>query len=168
MKRKHKNYSRPKTPFNKERILEEAKIKKDFGLKNKKEIWKAEARVKSMREKAKKLIGATPDKQKALFERLQKIGLNVDSIADVLALTKEDYLTRRLQTVLVSKKFATTMKGSRQLITHKKVLVDGRAVDTPSYVVPVSLENKISLREKKKKDKKNEGELNNGEDSNEE
>ena len=37
MKRKHKTYSRPKRPFDKLRIEEEAKIKKEFGLKNKSE-----------------------------------------------------------------------------------------------------------------------------------
>jgi len=60
MKRKHKKYSKPKRPFDKERIDEESGIKKEFGLKNKKEIWRAEARIKSIREKAKKLISATP------------------------------------------------------------------------------------------------------------
>ena len=34
MKRKHKIYSRPKRPFDKVRIDEEAKIKEEFGLKN--------------------------------------------------------------------------------------------------------------------------------------
>jgi ribosomal protein S4 len=56
MKRKHKTYSRPKRPFDKARIQEEVEIKKEFGLKNKKEIWKAEAKIKKIREKAKKLI----------------------------------------------------------------------------------------------------------------
>ena len=44
MKRKKKKYAKPKKPFDKARIQEEAKIKKDFGLKNKREIWKAESR----------------------------------------------------------------------------------------------------------------------------
>ena len=73
MKRKHKKYSRPKRPFEKVRIEEEAKIKEEFGLKNKKEIWKAEAKVKSMREKAKRLISARPEEQNALFNKLNKI-----------------------------------------------------------------------------------------------
>ena len=73
MKRKHKTYSRPKRPFDKERLEEEAKIKKEFGLKNKKEIWKAEAKIKSIREKAKKLISAEKEDQGALFKRLKNI-----------------------------------------------------------------------------------------------
>lgn len=151
MKRKHKTYSKPKRPFDKTRIEEEEQIKKDFGLKNKREIWKADARVKSMREKAKKLISSDQKDQQALFDRLKKIGLEVNSIADVLSLDKTDYLKRRLQSILVTKKLATTTKSARQLITHRKVLVGGKAVDSPSYVVPIALEDKITLKAKKKK-----------------
>ena len=154
MKRKHKTYSKPKRPFDKVRIEEEAEIKKEFGLKNKREIWKADARIKSIRERAKKLISANPEEQKNLFERLKKIGLEVNSIADVLSLNKEDYLKRRLQTVVVNKKLATTPKSARQLITHKRILVGGKIVDSPSYIVPVKLEKKISLKKGKVKKKK--------------
>ena len=151
MKKKHKTYSRPKRPFDKQRLEEEAKIKKDFGLKNKKELWKANARIKSMREKAKKIITAKPEEQKALFSRLQKIGLNVNSISDVLSLETTDYLKRRLQTILVEKKLANTTKMARQLITHKKVLVGKNIVNVPSFIVSVELENKISLKKSNKK-----------------
>jgi small subunit ribosomal protein S4 len=158
MKRKHKTYSKPKRPFDKIRIDEEAQIIKDFGLKNKREIWKAEARINSIRRRAKQLISAPPKEQKELFERLGKIGLKVNTIADVLSLDKQDYLKRRLQTVLVSKRLATTVKTARQLITHRKVLVNGRVVDSPSYIVPVQFEGKISLKQSKKKPVKEEKE----------
>ena len=148
MKRKHKSYSRPKTPFDKVRIEEENNIKKEFGLKNKKEIWKAEAKIKSMREKAKKLIRASPEEQQILFLKLQSIGLNVHSIAEVLALNIKNYLERRLQTIVARKGVARTIKSSRQMINHKKILVDGNTVDRPSYIVAVDLENQISLKEK--------------------
>ncbi|MEX0920604.1 MAG: 30S ribosomal protein S4 [Candidatus Pacearchaeota archaeon] len=148
MKRKIKKYSKPKRPFDKERIEEEAKIKKDFGLKNKKEIWKADSKIKSIREKAKKLIPAGEEEKQAFFDRLKKVGFNVDSIGDVLSLDKRDYLERRLQTILVKKGLVTTPKIARQLITHKKVLVNGRIVNIPSYVVPHDLEDKISIKKK--------------------
>ena len=45
MKRKQKKYSKPKRPFDKKRIDEENQLKKEFGLKNKREIWKAEAKI---------------------------------------------------------------------------------------------------------------------------
>lgn len=156
MKRKHKTYSRPKRPFDKFRIEEEAEIKKEFGLKNKREIWKADAQVKAIREKAKKLISSDEKEQKSLFDRLKKIGFSVNSIAEVLALDKRDYLNRRLQTALVKKKIAPTVKTARQLITHKKVLINDQVVDSPSYIIPIEFESKIKLKEKIKPVKKNE------------
>lgn len=156
MKRKHKQYSRPKRPFDKTRIDEEAEIKKEYGLKNKTEIWKADAQIRSMREKAKKLIPAPKEKQQELFERLKKKGFDVNSIGEILALDKKDYLNRRLQTILVKKDLAPTVKSARQLITHKKVLVNEKIIDSPSYLVPVKFENKISLKKNIKKIKEGE------------
>ena len=150
MKRKHKRYSRPKRPFDKQRIEEEAKIREEYGLKNKIEIWRADSAVKGIRSKAIKLIPKTKEEQKALFEKLKKIGLKADSLADVLSLEKSDYLNRRLQTIVFKKRLARTPKQARQMITHRKILVDGRAVDSPSYIVPVELEEKISVKVKVK------------------
>lgn len=154
MKRKHKLYSKPKRPFDKTRIHGESEIIKRFGLKNKKEIWKAEAKIDSIRQKAKNLITADLKEQESFFGRLKKMGLNVNSIAEVLSLTKEDYLKRRLQSVIVEKKIVSTMKSARQLITHRKVIVGENVVDSPSYIVPVDLEDKILLRTKTKKQEK--------------
>lgn len=153
MKRKHKNYSRPKTPFEKSRIDEEVQIKEEFGLKSKREIWKANAKIKKIREKAKKLISSKVGDQKSFFEGLNKIGLKVNSIPEVLSLDKKDFLNRRLQTIIFKKKIAHTAKEARQLITHKKIIVGNAVVDKPSYIVPVELENKITLKEKNKKQK---------------
>ncbi len=154
MKRKHKNYSRPKRPFDKVRIEEEKKIVKEYGLKNKREIWKAEAKIKKIRERAKKMVSAKEEEKKNFFEKLNGVGLKANSIADVLSLTKEDWLKRRLQTIVFKKGFAKTLKDARQLITHKKILIEEKAVNIPSYIVPVKLENKISVKPKKEKAKK--------------
>lgn len=151
MKRKHKLFSRPKKPFDKKRIEEEAEIKKEFGLKNKKEIWKAEAKIALMRKKAKDLISSDEKKQKALIERLNKVGLNVKSISDILGLNKIDYLNRRLQTILFKNKLANTPKHARQLIVHKKVLIDDKVVSIPSYIISKEFENKIKIKNKEKK-----------------
>jgi small subunit ribosomal protein S4 len=56
--------------------------------------------------------------------------------------------------MLVKKKLATTPRGARQLIVHKNVLVDGKVVNIPSFVVTKDLEGKIALKEKKVKVKK--------------
>jgi small subunit ribosomal protein S4 len=109
-----------------------------------------------MREKAKSLISAEEKEQQLLFTKLKKIGLNVNSIGEVLSLTKTDYMNRRLQTLLVKKNLATTVKGARQLIIHKKVLVNEAVVNTPSFIVPIELEDKIKIKPKKVKIKQKE------------
>jgi len=157
MKRKHKQYSRPKRPFDKNRIIEEEKIKNEFGLKNKKEIWRSESRIKDIRRRAINLIQAGPEEQKKFFEKLGKIGFKATSIAEVLSLDKKDYLRRRFQTIVASKKMARTPKHARQLIVHRKILVDGKAINSPSYIVPIELENKISLKAGKNPKKKVDG-----------
>ncbi len=150
MKRKHKQYSRPKRPFDKARIEEEAIIVKEYGLKNKKELWKAEAKIKIIREKAKKLVGSDEKERQELFDKLNKIGLKVNSIAEVLSLDKKDYLNRRLQTIVAKKRLVPTTKTARQMIVHKKVLVDGKVINIPSKIIPMGLENKITLKISKK------------------
>ena len=97
------------------------------------------------------MIGKDIAEQQAFFEKLNKAGMGVHDISDVLALTEESVFERRLQTFVVKKKLATTAKGARQLIVHKNVLVDGKIVNVPSFVITTDLENKISLKEKKAK-----------------
>ena len=88
-------------------------------------------------------------RQEVLFNKLKALGLKVSSIADVLALNVESLLERRLPTIVFKKKLASTPKQARQFITHKKVLVNGRAVNIPSFIVTRNLEDKISLKTKR-------------------
>jgi small subunit ribosomal protein S4 len=154
IKRKRKMFSRPKKPFDRERMDEENILVKRYGLKNKREIWKAKTAVSNMRRRAKALIGKEMVEQQSFFDKLNKMGMGVTDVSDVLALTEENIFERRLQTMLVKKKLATTAKGARQLIVHKNVLVDGKAVNIPSFVVTKDLEDKLALKEKKVKVKK--------------
>jgi small subunit ribosomal protein S4 len=156
MIRKHKKYSRPRKPYDLVRFGEENKLIETYGLKNKREIWKADAAVSEIRRKAKALITADVEKSKKLIEKLNKQGFNVKNIADVLALNKEEYLKRRLQSILVSKGVVKSPKQARQLITHKHVLINKNIVTSPSYVVSFDEEKKIELKikEQKKKDMK--------------
>ena len=139
--RKHKRYSRPKKPFEKQRIEEENEIIKEYGLKNKREIWKAEAAISRLRRIAKKLITSSQKEQEELFNKLNKIGLKVSSIPEVLALEKRDWIKRRLQSILLGKKLAKTPPHARQLIVHKRVKIKGRIVNQPSYIVRVDEED---------------------------
>ncbi len=149
IKRKRKKYTTPKMLFDSERITSENKIIKEFGLKNKKEVWKAKSEISKIRRRAKMLIAKGKEDQKEFFEKLNRLGFKVVDISDVLALTEEDWLGRRLQTFIYKKGFANTPKQARQLIVHKKVLVDENIVNIPSFTVTVDLENKLKIKENK-------------------
>ena len=151
IKRKRKLFNRPKKPFDRTRMDEENVLVKRYGLKNKREIWKAKTAVSKLRRRAKTLIGADMEEQQSFFDKLNKIGMKITDVSDVLALTEENLFERRLQSVLFKKKMANTVKGARQLIVHKNVLVDGKCVNIPSFVVTKVLEDKITLKERKVK-----------------
>jgi small subunit ribosomal protein S4 len=144
-KRKHKKYRKPKTPFDRERIKEEEILVKKYGLKNKKEIWKADSAIGKIRRQAKLLLTKEPREQEKFINRLKKVGLTVDNIADVLALDKEDYLKRRLQSIVTKKKIASTPKQARQFIVHKHVTINGKIINVPSYVIKTQEEDQIDL-----------------------
>tara|TARA_Y100000310_G_scaffold345856_1_gene471540 strand:- start:18419 stop:19003 length:585 start_codon:yes stop_codon:yes gene_type:complete len=154
IKRKRKLFSRPKKLFDRVRMDEEDLLVKKYGLKNKKEIWKAKSYISKLRRRAKNLIGSDSSEQKIFFEKLNKIGIKVLGTSDVLALTEEDLLNRRLQSFILKKELANSPKQARQLIVHKNVLVDGSVVNIPSFLVKKNLEDKILLKERKNKIRK--------------
>lgn len=157
IKRKKNLYSRPRKAFDAARIAEEGEIVKAFGLKSKREIWKAAAKIRNLRGRAKSLIPRPEEAKQEFFAKLNKMGLEVNNIADVLALKTENWLNRRLQTVVFKKGLTTTPLQARQLITHRNVFVDGKIVNVPSFFVTKELESKITLRPKKQKAAKTEG-----------
>ena len=144
-KRKRKKYSRPRKPFDKFRILEENELVKKYGLKNKREIWKADAAIGRIRNLAKQLITKSDEEKNAFVERLQKKGFQVEKLADALALNKEDWFKRRLQTMIFVKKLANTPKQARQLVVHKHIKVENKVVNIPSYQVNLEKEHEIKL-----------------------
>lgn len=146
MIRKHKKYSRPRTLYDKTRIQSENVLLKKYGLKNKREIWREEAKVKYFRNRAKDLITSSQEEQHQFFAKLKKLGFSVSSIADVLALTKEDIMSRRLSTLLVKKTLAKTPQEARQMIVHKRVSIHHRVVNSPSYLVPTNEEEHIVVK----------------------
>jgi len=151
IKRKRKLYSRPRKLFDAQRIKEENIIVNEFGLKNKREIWKAKSVATKFRQRAKKLIASTEEEKKAFLNKLQKLGLKTENISDVLALGEKDVLERRLQTIIFRKKMASTAKQARQVIVHKYVIVNGTVVNTPSFWVTPELEAQVEIRPKKEK-----------------
>lgn len=148
MKRQKKKYEKPRRPWDRTRIEAEKKLKQNYGLRRKKEIWRAESILRNYRRQARNLAAKKDkEKEKILIEKLVKIGLlnpNAD-LDDVLVLTVENLLERRLQTLTFKKGIARTARQARQLIVHGHVAIDGRRVRWPGTIVPVSEEGKIKF-----------------------
>ena len=154
IKRKRKKYEKPRKRFDSVRIKEENILVNTYGLKNKREIWKAKSVTSKIRKRAKNLISKGDNEQTKFIEKLKQKGILVENISDVLALGEKDILERRLQTIVCKKKLAKTLKQARQFITHKYILVNDQVVNTPSFWVSRDLENQIEIKPLKEKPKK--------------
>ena len=154
-KRLRKKYDRPLKPWQKQRILEEVKLMKEFGLRRKKEIWLAASLLRKYRSIAKEIIRLRSMNdpraeilEEELFRVLGQYGLlneNEKHVENVLNLTVRDILNRRLQTLVYKKGLARTPKQARQLIVHKHIMVGDKVVAAPSYLVKVEEEDKIQF-----------------------
>jgi small subunit ribosomal protein S4 len=160
-KRKSKRYNRPRKLYSTVRIKEENGLVNRYGLKNKREVWKTDFAVAKIRNTAKKLITASEEEKNKFIEGQKTKGFEVNSIADILGLNKEDYLKRRLQSIIVKKNLAHTHKQARQLIVHKHVTINNHVLNSPSHLTTLEEEKSVALNialpvEKKKLTKEEE------------
>jgi small subunit ribosomal protein S4 len=150
-KRQRKKYSTPLHPWRKLKIEQDKEITNEYGLKNKKEIWRAESLLRKFKAHSKHLIAEQTEQaekeKKQLIEKLTKLNLIHPNapIEDILGLDLKDLLNRRLQTMVYNKNLARSIKQARQFILHKHILVDGKKVNVPSYLVSKDEEDKISF-----------------------
>lgn len=150
-KRIRRKYDTPIHPWIKSRIDDEKRLAKTYGTKNKKEIWRMETVLKKFKSQAKSLIAATGDQaaleKEHLLRRVKDFGLvgtdvNFDNI---LGMSIDNVMERRLQTLVFKKGFARSIKQARQFIAHEHILVGGRTITSPSYLVTVAEESQIEF-----------------------
>ncbi|MCF7861493.1 30S ribosomal protein S4 [Candidatus Woesearchaeota archaeon] len=150
IKKLKKKYSGPSHPWQKARIVDEKDLLREYGLKNKKDIWKATSKLRNYRQQVKKLLADTSEhamKQKeSLLSKLKKFNFmaNDGNIDDVLNIEVNSILDRRLQTLVCKKGFARTMNQARQLIVHRHIMVGASKITHPSYLVSLEEEAQIS------------------------
>ncbi|MFP3191185.1 MAG: 30S ribosomal protein S4 [Thermoproteota archaeon] len=152
MRRFKKTWESPRHPWRKEVLAQEIVLLGKYGLRNKRELWKAYTILRRIRARARKLLALTgqerEEEEKNLMNLLKRYGLIMDGgkVDDILALTVEDILKRRLQTILYEKKLAQSLYHARQIIAHRKVIVGDRIIASPSYLVKKDEEDKIRIR----------------------
>lgn len=149
-------FSKPSHPWQATRLEQEKKLVRDYGLKSKKEVWKAFSFLKQIKAQAKKLIASTTEQtkkeEKQLLEKLARLNIlqKGAKIEDILDIDVEAILKRRLQTIVFQKGFARTPIQARQFIVHGHIAVNENKVNVPSYMVPVEEEGKILFVKKSK------------------
>ena len=146
-----KHYNTPSHPWQKTRIEQERTLTHQYGLKSKKEIWKADTKVREMRRQARKLTAKANDEQAQkektlLLNKLSRLGMLEQGAAleDVLRMAPENILDRRLQTQVYLQGLASTVKQSRQLIIHGHISVEGAVNRVPGMIVTKTQEKNIT------------------------
>jgi len=144
-------WKKPKRPLNYDLLMDELKTIGTFGLKTKRELWKARTELSRVRHQARSLLALGQDmrerEEPILMNSLSKIGL-VDknsTLDNVLNLQVSDLLSRRLQTFVHKILYFKTPYQARQAVVHGHVMVGDRVVTIPSYKVKVEEESSIHL-----------------------
>eukprot|EP01134_Creolimax_fragrantissima_P004784 CFRG4784T1 len=149
-----KVYKTPRRPFEKERLDQELKFVGEFGLRNKREVWRVKYSLAKIRKAARELLTLEDKDPKRLFEgnallrRLIRIGVLDETqmkLDYVLNLKTEDFLERRLQTQVMKLGLARSIHHARVLIRQRHIRVGKQLVNIPSFVVRVDSQKHIDF-----------------------
>ena len=146
-----KVWRKPKRPLDYNLMVDELKTLGNFGLRTKRELWKARTELSRLRQQARSLLALGQEIRKQrepiLLNSLAKIGLikSDASLDDVLNLQINDVLARRLQSFVMKKMDFKTPYQARQAVTHGHIMIGQRIINIPSYTVTVDEENDVRL-----------------------
>ncbi|EXX62810.1 ribosomal 40S subunit protein S9A [Rhizophagus irregularis DAOM 197198w] len=149
-----KTYKVPRRPFEKERIDQELRLIGEYGLRNKREIWRVAYTLSNIRRAARELLTLDDKDPRRLFEgnalirRLVRIGVLDETkmkLDYVLALKIEDFLERRLQTQVFKLGLAKSIHHARVLIRQRHIRVGKQIVNIPSFIVRLDSQKHIDF-----------------------
>ena len=127
-----KVFTTPRRPFEKARLDQELKLIGEYGLKNKREVWRVKYTLAKIRKAARDLLTLEDKDPRRLFEgnallrRLVRVGVldeNRMKLDYVLGLKVEDFLERRLQTQVFKLGLAKSIHHARVLIRQRHIRV---------------------------------------------
>jgi len=149
-----KTFTTPRRPFEKSRLDQELKIIGEYGLKNKREVWRVKYTLAKIRKAARDLLTLEDKDTRRLFEgnallrRLVRIGVLDESrmkLDYVLGLKIEDFLERRLQTQVFKLGLAKSIHHARVLIRQRHIRVRKQVVNVPSFIVRLDSQKHIDF-----------------------
>lgn len=144
-------WRKPKRPLNYDLKIDELRLLGTFGLKTKRELWKARTELSRVRNQARSLLAlgreVREERESVLMKSLARIGLvgEGSTLDDVLNLDVKNLLDRRLQTIVQKKLNFKTPYQARQAVVHGHVMIGDRVVTIPSYTVDVGEEPRVRL-----------------------
>jgi small subunit ribosomal protein S4 len=150
-KRTRKSYVTPRHPWRRDQLELELHLIGDFGLRNKRELWRYKTMLSEVRGIARSLLGSTGEERSRreveYISKLSRIGVLSESasIDEVLDLDIRDLLERRLQTVVFRRGMAKSLFQARQLVNHGHISVAGKVVSVPGYIVKRDEEAKLKF-----------------------
>lgn len=133
---------------------QELKLIGQFGLRNKREVWRVKYTLAKIRKAARELLTLDENDPRRLFQgnallrRLVRIGVldeNKMKLDYVLGLRIEDFLERRLQTQVFKHGLAKSIHHARVLIRQRHIRVRKQVVNVPSFVVRLDSEKHIDF-----------------------
>lgn len=125
-----KTYVTPRRPFEKSRLDQELKLIGEYGLRNKREVWRVKFTLAKIRKAARELLTLDEKDPRRLFEgnallrRLVRIGVLDEGkmkLDYILGLKIEDFLERRLQTQVFKLGLAKSIHHARVLIRQRHI-----------------------------------------------
>ncbi|MBV9178064.1 MAG: 30S ribosomal protein S4 [Nitrososphaeraceae archaeon] len=146
-----KTFHRPRRIWTADQLNAELYIIGSYGLRNKRELWKAQSEVARLRNQSRALLALPSElraeKETQLLGFLKRLGLVNESatLDDVLNLKIEDLLERRLQTIVMKKGGTKSPHQARQIVVHGHVSLGDRIVNIPGYLVRREEEPSIIL-----------------------
>jgi small subunit ribosomal protein S4 len=123
----------------------------EYGLRNKRELWRYKTILSQVRGIARSLLGSTGEererREREYLSKLTRVGVLSESanIDEVLDLEIRDLLERRLQTMVFRRGLAKTPFQARQLVSHGHISVAGKIVSVPGYMVKRDEEEKLKF-----------------------
>ena len=146
-----KSYTRPRSIWTSDQISSELYVVGSYGLRNKKELWKAQTEIARIRNQARALLAISTDvrheKETKLLNYLSRLGIVEDSstLDDILNLKIEDILERRLQTLVMKRSNLKSPYQARQIVVHGHVSIGDRKINLPGYLVKKDEETQILI-----------------------
>lgn len=149
-KKPKKKWESPRHPWRSDVLKSELILLGQYGLRNKRELWRAKAMLSKIRAMARSLLSMPVEKrtklEAQLLGKLKRMGILPENavLDDVLDITVENILERRLQTIVFRKGLAKTPHQARQLIVHGHITINGKRVYSPGYLVDKDEEETVN------------------------